>query len=226
MPSDFTITPTFGEGEAAEEQTPLTISGAEHTSGTLVYTWTLEDVPHGTVISVEEDGTDVLGYLLTNPTIPEAVTVDGPNKVIELVNPYEINLGDLKITKELSSFAETEGQTTFSYSVKAMLDGEKVYDDVVSIDFTKAGTDSVLIAEKIPVGSRVTVEEIYTSGSYEADGETVWTGEIGPKTDEEGTALDPAEAKFKNKYNNNLNQGYGILNEYTNDGTGWNHKSN
>ena len=132
-------------------------------------------------------------------------------------NTFKIIYGDLKINKTVDVYDDVN-TTSFVFGITAILDGVKVYDDVVSLDFDEAGTLSAEIKGKIPVGSVVTVKEIFASGSYE-----LTSDEPAPVTIVEN---ETAEVNFTNTYNNKLIQGYGILNEYTNDGTGWNHKSN
>ncbi len=136
-------------------------------------------------------------------------------------NVYKELFGDLEIIKNLPVFNATNGKQSFVYSVVATLDGEKVYDSIVTLDFSKPGTSKAKIEGKIPVGSKVTVTEIYTGASYEATVKTAQETEIIPTI--EGTA----SVTFENKPTEELTQGYSVLNEYDYTGAeGWVHNKN
>lgn len=132
--------------------------------------------------------------------------------------------GTLRIDKELLSY-RTGNPATFVFLVEATLQGETVYSNVVSMDFSEAGSQSELIADKIPVGAEVTVTEVYSGVTYRvSDSQTVQNiilNNIGP--DEEGFSN---IVSFRNEYDGTGRNGSAITNhfEYTDDGAGlvWN----
>lgn len=121
-------------------------------------------------------------------------------------------MGSLEIVKGLDRF-ETDGTgvdsaATFVFSVLATdVNGEKVYDDVVSLTFNQPGTKSVLIENKIPVGSTVTVTEVYSGASYTVVGAS------------EGTAVIEADkvarVTFANTNSNTKVHGGAVTNSFT-----------
>ncbi len=221
LPANFQITATY-EGPDGEvtKILRLTDEAAEVSEDKMTYSWKITGVPFGAEVSVTESGADVIGYELTS-TMPEPirVTSDNTKNILEVKNVYTPNFGDLKINKTLELFDKTAGETTFVFSVIAKVGETTVYDNVVSLNYTATdpATKSIEIKGKIPVGATVEVKEIYTSGSYEVVGSDT----VSDITIVKGEA---AEANFTNTYNDNINQGYGILNEYTTaDGTEWAH---
>lgn len=131
----------------------------------------------------------------------------------------------LRIDKELLSY-RTGNPATFVFLVEAALEGEIVYSNVVSMDFNEAGSQSELIADKIPVGAEVTVTEVYSGVTYRiAEGgqavRNIILNNIGP--DEEGFSN---IVSFRNEYDGTGRNGSAITNhfEYTDDGAGlvWN----
>jgi len=201
-----------------------------------------------------------------NPVLVFLRNTDDPERAATLTfeEKYFKNLrdDDLLIIKELSGFgsggdidSEEEDFSSFKpvifvFSVNAYdEDGNKVYENTASISFDSVESADDLvrqtIVEKIPVGSRVEVEEIY-SGPYTLDGtpedETVIiasvrddNGEhlIDKKTglyiyeqaveSEDGemtTETIFAYVRFVNTFNNIPNQGYGIDNPYEIDEDG------
>jgi hypothetical protein len=224
LPKNFQITATYAgpDGEVTKNF-KLNSEGVTVSEDKMTYSWKITNVPYGAEVSVTESGADVIGYILTTTVTPEdalKVGTDNTKNKISVENKYEPNFGDLKINKTLNLFDKTAGETTFVFSVIAKMDdGTKVYDDVVSLNYTAndPATKSVEIIGKIPVGAKVEVKEIYTSGSYEV---------VGSDTVSDITIVKEkaAEASFTNTYNKDINQGYGILNKYTTaDGTTWTH---
>ena len=154
VPSGFTVTPSYD----GEDQTALTIEGATHEEGTLVYTWTLEDVPYGTEVAVTESGTDVTGWTLVDATIPDAITVDtSGTQTIDLVNPYEKDTGILKLTKEAKGLKETE---TVPDSTKFIIRGTPVTgEDFDDIEVTYADIKNGDWFVEVPVGKYEVISE-------------------------------------------------------------------
>ena len=113
--------------------------------------------------------------------------------------------GKLKITKTLNEFNASLKQTTFVFSVEATKDGETVYSNVVSTTFDSTGSKEVLL-DDIPVGSTVTVTEVYSGASYTLASDSSTTCTI--------VADETMEADFTNTYNDELKPGYGVTNHF------------
>ena len=156
--------------------------------------------------------------------IPEVITLPSKeadeNGVINTANPGEwledvtiylkpgVNdaLGSITITKNLRSFAGKAN--TFVFHVKATRDGKLVYDKVVSLDFTEAGTKNLTLTD-LPVGSVVTVEEIYSGASC-----TLVPEGCSSPADPTVTLEEILEFVFTNDMDG-PNQGHGIQNHFT-----------
>lgn len=86
--------------------------------------------------------------------------------------------GYLNITKSLKTHNQSLGTASFVFNVKAELDNKTVFENVYSLDFDSAKkltTEDI----KLPAGSKVTVTEVYSGGSYE---QVVAEGEKAVKT--------------------------------------------
>lgn len=136
--------------------------------------------------------------------------------------------GDLIIDKDLLSYNETLGTAYFVFQVEASKTDvdtgsvEKVYSNVVSLAMNGTGMESIYI-DNIPAGADVTVTEVYSGASYEfkyseilnsAD-EMTEDGKfekliIIADEDERGTA----EIEFVNDFNEGLNKGTGLVNNF------------
>ena len=129
--------------------------------------------------------------------------------------------GDLRITKELDVYNETVGGANFVFQIEATKtdvdteETEVVYSDVVYMTFTKPGTESIVV-ENIPAGAEVVVTEIYTGSSYKLVSDPSVTVII-VGNDDTDTDDETQEVTFKNTYDERLNGGYGIVNEYSYD---------
>ena len=155
VPSEFTVTPSF-DGEA---QTALTLTDADHDEGTLVYTWTLEDVPYGTEVSVTESGTDVTGWTLGTVTNSGPITVDTTGtQNVALTNPYTKNTYDVTVTKTFSGI--TEDLVPSGFTVTPSFDGEAqtalTLEDAEHEEGTLVYTWTI---EDVPYGTEVSVTE-------------------------------------------------------------------
>ena len=136
-------------------------------------------------------------------------------------NEYKELFGDLEIVKKLPVYNATNGKQSFVFSVVATLDGETVYDSIVTLDFSAPGSKTAKIEGKIPVGSKVTVTEIYTGAAYEIKGSATAEVEIIP------ASQGAVSVSFENEPNEEMTQGYSVLNEYDyTDGAGWVHNVN
>lgn len=128
----------------------------------------------------------------------------------------QIRYGSLAIEKTLDNYNATLGGATCIFTVEAVLDGETVYSDAVSLVFDEAGRKTVTV-DGIPAGAQVTVREVYSGASYQ-----IVEGDVSTKTTEiaaDGTA----SVSFGNTYSRSPNSGSSIVNHYTYRGDGiWN----
>ncbi|MBE6009157.1 MAG: hypothetical protein E7236_00660 [Lachnospiraceae bacterium] len=130
--------------------------------------------------------------------------------------------GSISITKSLSTFeTKKNAKATFVFRIKAEKDGVPVYDDVVSIAFTDAGSQTRKI-DGIPVGATVTVTEDYDGHSYKLTSDPSQTVTV--------AADEIRNVKFTNDYDDTFHGGGGVENgfskEVKEDGTPgkWNFK--
>lgn len=131
----------------------------------------------------------------------------------------------LRIDKELLSF-HTGTPATFVFTVEATLHGNTVYSNAVSMTFDGAGSQSELIADKIPVGAEVTVTEAYSGVTYRGTAgsqavQTLTMNNVGPEEADFSNIV-----TFQNEYDGTGRNGSAITNhfEYMDDGAGmvWN----
>jgi hypothetical protein len=135
---------------------------------------------------------------------------------------YEDRYGDLTITKNLENYNASLGTATFVYEVTAVKDysalngGEKdektVYNNVVTIDFSKAG-DGTAPIKGIPAGAEVTVKEVYSGASYKLtsakeDSTTIVAGK-------------EVDVSFKNDYDDSLLYQDTIVNSFSHESGTW-----
>ncbi len=153
------------------------------------------------------------------------------NVVLNWASKYERTdrLTGIKIEKTVDKFNTSMNQTSFVYSVVAeknySVDPEnpkmvKVFDDVIAIDFSQAGTQSKVV-DKIPAGSVVTVKEVYAGATYEIapNSNAVVTLDALTAVSEESAY---PVASFENTYNDKLvGNGTAVVNTFENDGTKW-----
>lgn len=142
------------------------------------------------------------------------------NPVVGLKAEGERQNGKLTITKNLSNYNETLGQTTFVFEVTGRDDTNTVvYSNVVSITHDGAGERSVTL-EDIPAGTTVTVKEIY-AGNYEAEGpDTATVVIVADAAIQAGAASEEASVTITNRYDGGTNGGYGVTNHFDSDGNG------
>jgi hypothetical protein len=150
----------------------------------------------------------------------ESVTTDDYRydfspSLVAIPGTYEMQLkpeqhpltGDLIITKTLPEYHSLTGTPLFVFDVEAVdKDGKTVFSDVVSLAFDAGAVKSAKVTD-IPVGSTVTVTEVYATASYKVSGApsvevTIVSGE------------DPAEAAFTNDYDDSLIYGTGVVNHF------------
>jgi hypothetical protein len=139
--------------------------------------------------------------------------------------------GSLKIIKTLTNYNETLGQTTFVFEITSEEmnpeTGFPQYSEVVSTTHTGPGSVEAVV-EGIPAGLHLTVREVYSGASYEitgadqVNGLIVWSdAALDAGENRPGDAVE-AEAEFTNDYDGGNRGGYGVLNRFTNQETGWN----
>ncbi len=126
-------------------------------------------------------------------------------------------LTEIVIDKTLTSYNATLGPTTFLFDVEAERDGESVYSNVVGLTFSGPGTRSVTVSG-IPVGSHVTVTEVYSGGSYAVAGGRV-SVEIEQLPLPEGENV--TRVPFTNDYDDHRIPDGSVVNTFAFNGTGW-----
>lgn len=126
--------------------------------------------------------------------------------------------GTLTIEKTLDSYNATLGGASFVFRIEAVKENKKVYSDVVSLTFDRAGSKSITL-EAIPAGAEVSVTEVYSGAIYQAVSASTQQVQIVAS----GAAQAQAKVAFRNTYDGRLNSGSGIVNHFTHeeDGT-WN----
>lgn len=115
----------------------------------------------------------------------------------------EPRFGDLTIVKTLNSYNPATG-ATFVFDVTARKNGETVYSNVVSMNFTGAGEQRYTLT-KIPAEAEVTVTEIYSGTAY--------TAQVGTQSTTIAAA-DVVRVNFVNDYTGGGNYGGGVLNHF------------
>lgn len=175
--------------------------------GNNYYTYTADGTP---VVNEDEDGAanDSWVYNVSTVLKPE----------------YQDLYGNLVINKTVDTFNTSLNGTSFVYKVTAYKDysavdaslngdsedGKLVYSNVVTIDFSEAGTQQAVI-EHIPAGAKVTVEEVYTGATYEATSSTTATTQI---VKDGGDSI--ASVAFSNTYDDTLTgNGTAVVNRFT-----------
>lgn len=127
--------------------------------------------------------------------------------------------GKAQIKKTLDSYNETLGGALFVFDVKAVLEDEVIFNDVFTADFKAPGTQTIDIGE-FPVGTKITVEEVYSGSSY---GLTVGDKQqnLTIQLNSEGTGTENVLAEYLNTYDNKLVPGAGVRNHYERNNSSW-----
>jgi hypothetical protein len=133
---------------------------------------------------------------------------------VTLKPEQSIRFGNLEITKTLDTYESSE-PATFVFQIEALLRGKTVYSNVVALNFTSAGQKQILIKDKIPVGAKVTVTEVYSGAKYKLTSDSSQTTTILNPT--EGTAT----VGFTNTYSATNLGGHGIVNHFIKGSDGW-----
>lgn len=169
-PEDYmtTVTKVLGDNET-KETSIATIAYSE----SLMFTFEPQ------LVSVPTKGADEENGLVNAENIVRTSDEGKWNYEITTVlkASVEPRFGSLEIIKSLLTFEKPEGTdadpATFVFDVEAYSstgasDGESgrnVYSNVVSLTFTSAGQKTVLV-ENIPIGSTVTIKEVYSGANY------------------------------------------------------------
>ena len=191
----------------------------------------IENLPTGLYLVVPEDALNQdcsVQYTFTPYlTALPAYTVDASgsdvwdyNTKIVLKSQAAPQFGKLKITKVLETYNASLGKATFVFRITGKdKDGLIKYEEVESMDYTAAGSNTVTL-EKIPAGLKVTVTEIYSGASYELVGSGEETVTIWSDAAIAAGKADAAEASvtFRNRYNGGNRSGYGVRNHFVSGG--------
>ena len=124
---------------------------------------------------------------------------------------------DLKIIKSLTEFVGPANGASFVFRITAVkeIEGQEkpeTVSRVVMMNFTDAGEKTVTLEKFAPVGSKVTVEELYDGKSYHLVDSTEM-----PIT---AVADAPLEAKFTNSPGEDFKPGQGVVNHFIKDASG------
>ena len=137
------------------------------------------------------------------------------SNAVGLKPEQHVRYGDLVISKKLENHNATFGnKATFVFQIDITTPDEKTETRIEELTFNAAGNDSVTI-KKIPAGSTVIVEEIYSGASYKLTSENKVTATIVANDEKEaGQASETAVVSFTNEHDGRTNGGYGIKNNF------------
>lgn len=128
--------------------------------------------------------------------------------------------GKLNIIKILKNYNETLGRTTFVFHIVGVdQDGVTRYDEVESMTYTAAGSNTVTI-DNLPAGLKITVTEIYSGASYTIDGDNKAQTVIWSDAAVSAGKAEEASVTFQNRYDGGDRGGYGVTNHFESDGKG------
>ncbi len=126
-----------------------------------------------------------------------------------------LRYGSLEIVKTLLNY-EVKDPATFIFEVTAVLNGETVFRDNVSLTFDEGdetGQKRALLENRIPVGAEVTVEEVYSGAVYELTSSPTQTTII--------EANNIVSVAFTNDYNETNHGGGSVTNSFNQSENGW-----
>ena len=146
------------------------------------------------------------------------------NSAVGLKPEQHVRYGNLVINKELVDHNATFGNNaTFVFQIDITTLDKKKETRIEELTFSAAGKNSVTIT-KIPAGSEVVVNEIYSGASYQLTSDRnqinqtvkiIATDE--KEADKAGAAV---EVSFTNEHNGRTNGGYGVRNNFKLDENG------
>ena len=188
-----TVKTKSSDGESAQE-TETVVSVASSDSKDYLFTPVLIALPYKAA--------------QTDPTKP--YSTDDANEwfndvtVVLKPEPKDRN-GKIKVVKTLSGYIGPDpAQFVFELSGVGP-DGKELDSKILSLQFTDNGQEETVEVE-FPVGSKITVTEVYKGSRYTTDVDVV--GDVEIKADE------VAKAVFRNWHNDTTTGGYGIVNNY------------
>lgn len=198
-------------------------------------------IPHGSDLEMkdyfkkikDEDGNEVYVSIAQTPDyeyrfspILATTSYETPDLEFEVKAEKVNRYGNVKIVKTLNTY-ETSGPVTFGFHIKAVKDGQTVFEDYAGLTFNGPGRDSVEIY-RIPAEAVVTVDEIYSRQAYAQisdDPEPVTVQPGKTVTVLIGGEDSGNEDSFVNDYTNPPppEDGYGMINrfEYDAEGKTW-----
>lgn len=140
------------------------------------------------------------------------------SNAVGLKPEQHVRYGDLVINKELVNHNATFGNNaTFVFEIKIETLDKKTETRIEELTFSAAGKDSVTIT-KIPAGSTVVVNEIYSGASYQLTSDRNQIDQtvkiIATDEKEAGKAGTAVEVSFTNKHDGRTNGGYGVRNNF------------
>ena len=140
------------------------------------------------------------------------------SNAVGLKPEQHVRYGDLVINKELVDHNATFGNNaTFVFEIKIETLDKKTETRIEALTFSAAGNDSVTIT-KIPAGSTVVVNEIYSGASYQLTSDRNQIDQtvkiIATDEKEAGKAGTAVEVSFTNKHDGRTNGGYGVKNNF------------
>lgn len=140
------------------------------------------------------------------------------NSAVGLKPEQHVRYGDLVITKELVDHNATFGdEATFVFQIDITTLDKKKETRIEELTFSAAGKNSVTIT-KIPAGSEVVVNEIYSGASYQLTSDRNQINQtvkiIATDEKEAGKAGVAVEVSFTNEHNGRTNGGYGVRNNF------------
>lgn len=208
--SPTTVTLTQGRGTATGLKTGLYLVDTPKvitTNYTYTFTPYLVSLPTNNYYNNGQTSDDWI-YGLTKES----------NSAVSLKPEQHVRYGDLVIKKELKDHNATFGNNaTFVFQIDIEKPDGKKETRIEALTFSAAGDDSVTIT-KIPAGSTVVVNEIYSGASYQLTSDRNQIDQtvkiIATDEKEAGKAGTAVEVSFTNKHNGRTNGGYGIRNNF------------
>ena len=140
------------------------------------------------------------------------------SNAVGLKPEQHVRYGDLVINKELVDHNATFGdEATFVFQIDITTLDKKKETRIEELTFSAAGKNSVTIT-KIPAGSEVVVNEIYSGASYQLTSDRNQINQtvkiIATDEKEAGKAGAAVEVSFTNEHNGRTNGGYGVRNNF------------
>lgn len=140
------------------------------------------------------------------------------SNAVGLKPEQHVRYGDLVINKELVDHNATFGNNaTFVFQIDITTLDKKKETRIEELTFSAAGKNSVTIT-KIPAGSEVVVNEIYSGASYQLTSDRNQINQtvkiIATDEKEAGKAGAAVEVSFTNEHNGRTNGGYGVRNNF------------